>query len=128
MVMRGVITRQLKWSWTARSDRAAAASLLLLLALRLVVMATPIHMASASLPVDAGDVSIMAELPPLCLFGAGDCSVTATPPTDLTLTSASIDIGVTARSSGTMPQLVEAASHGPPRLLHVLPSVWALTA
>ena len=118
--MRTVIIRQLNWSPTVTAHRAAAVSLLLL-ALRLVVMATPMHMADEPLAIDAGDVSIMAELPPVCLFGAGNCSVTATPPADLTLTSASIDIGVTALSSGTVPQLFEAASHGPPRPAQLLP-------
>lgn len=107
-------------SWRLTASHAAGASLLLLV-LRLAVMATSLHMASDSPVIDPGAVSITAELPPACLLGTGDCSVTATPPSDLTPTSARIDVGVSVPSRGTAPQLVEAASHGPPRAEQLLP-------
>ena len=119
-----VIAGQGSWSWRLTASHAAGASLLLLV-LRLAVMAAPLHMASDPPVLSPGDVSIMAGLPPACLLGTGDCSVTATPPSDLTPTSAWIDVGVSVPSRGTVPQLVEAASHGPPRAERPFALAWA---
>lgn len=102
------------------AHRVAAASLLLL-ALRLVVMATPVHMADTPMGIDAGEVVMMAELPPTCLLGAGDCSMTAASLADLSPTSASIEVGIMVLSGRAAPQLFEAVSHGPPRPAQLFP-------
>lgn len=102
------------------AHRVAAASLLLL-ALRLVVMATPVHMADTPMGIDAGEVVMVAELPPTCLLGAGDCSMTAASLADLSPTSASIEVGIMVLSGRAAPQLFEAVSHGPPRPAQLFP-------
>ena len=86
-----------------------------LLALRLVVMVTPMHMADAPMVTDASEVSMTAELPPTCLLGAGNCSLTVAPPADQAVISVPIEVGVVAPPGSTAPQLLEAPAHGPPR-------------
>jgi hypothetical protein len=113
-MMRGVITRQVKRTWTVTAHRVAV-GVFILLALRLVVMVTSMHMADAPMVTNASEVSMTTELPPACLLGAGNCSLTVATPADQALISVPIEVGLVAPPGSTAPQLFEAPAHGPPR-------------
>ena len=73
------------------------------------------HMADEQTTVTVDAVVLNAEAPPVCLLGPGNCTITVAPLPAPPSMAIPVEAGPEAPSIGTAPQLIEDASHGPPR-------------